>query len=154
MESNSMDNKNCEVITHKEVQGLAMDFFKRNTSGEGVNSIEKLFRHPDTRIHTPDGKAWSLEEHRLMHTKWKDEVHKLGEFKLIPLSDNPTRVRAVRTLYWEARYVDAASSGPDLIKAIVGEDWTIEKREDGSLWFSLNISNFFHILPDSAPILL
>ena len=64
------------------------------------------------------------------------------------------RVRAVGTVYWEARYSEAPSSGPGLIKAVVGEDWIIERRRDGKLCYVLYVSSFFHLLSDSAQVLL
>jgi hypothetical protein len=143
-----------ESITVKEVCDLAEDWFHGVASGEAVSSIARLFRYPDTRIHTPDGQAFSLEDHRLLHTKWTAEKHRLGDFRLTSISDEPPRVRAVGTVYWEARYSEAPSSGPSLIKAVVGEDWIIERRPDGRLCFALYGNSFFHLLPESAQVQL
>jgi hypothetical protein len=143
-----------ESITVKEVCDLAEDWFHGVASGEAVSSIARLFRYPDARIHTPDGQAFSLEDHRLLHTKWTAEKHRLGDFRLTSISDEPPRVRAVGTVYWEARYSEAPSSGPSLIKAVVGEDWIIERRPDGRLCFALYGNSFFHLLPESAQVQL
>jgi hypothetical protein len=141
-------------ITVKEVCDLAEDFFHGVASGEAGSSIARLFRYPDARIHTPEGQAFSLEDHRLLHTRWTDEKHLLGDFHLTTISDDPPRVRAVGTVYWEARNVKAASTEPSLIKAIAGEDWVIERRPDGKLCFVLYCTTFFHPLPGSATIVL
>ena len=143
-----------QSITVKEVCDLAEDWFHGVASGEPGGSIARLFRYPDARIHVPDGQAFSLEDHRLLHKQWTAEKHLLGEFHLTTVSDAPPRVRAVGTVYWEARYSEAPSSGPGLIKAVVGEDWIIERRRDGKLCYLLYVSSFFHLLSDSAQVLL
>jgi hypothetical protein len=144
----------AQSITVKEVCDLAEDWFHGVASGEPGGSIARLFRYPDARIHVPDGKAFSLEDHRLLHTQWTAERHLLGDFHLTSISDVPPRVRAVGTVYWEAMYSEAPSAGPALVKAVVGEDWIIERRPDGTLCFVLYCNSFFHLLPDSAEVLL
>nr|NQU93095.1 hypothetical protein [Bacteroidota bacterium] len=51
-------------ITVKEVCDLAEDWFQSVASDEPGSSVARLFCHPDARIHTPDGQAFSLEDHR------------------------------------------------------------------------------------------
>lgn len=143
-----------QSIAVEDVRALADDFFHSIASGESGSSLARLFRHPDSRIHTPDGQAFSLEDHRLLHTRWTAERHQLGEFQLMPISDDPVRVRAVGTVYWEAQYVEAPSSGSSLIKAVVGEDWIIERKPDGKLCFVLYRNSFHHPLPESARVQL
>jgi hypothetical protein len=142
------------IIAVKDVRDLAENWFHGVASGEPGISLARLFRYPDARIHVPDGEAFSLEDHRMLHTRWTAEKHLPGDFDLTSISDTPPRVRAVGTVYWEARYIEAPPSGPSLIKAVVGEDWIIERRPDGSLCFVLYRSCFFHLLPESAPVLL
>jgi len=72
----------------------------------------------------------------------------------MPISEDPARVRAVGTVYREAQYVEAPSSGSSLIKAIVGEDWIIERKSDGKLCFVLYRNSFHHPLPESARVQL
>jgi hypothetical protein len=141
-------------ITVKDVCDLAENWFHGVAAGEPGSSIARLFRYPDARIHVPDGQAFSLEDHRLLHTRWTAEKHLLGDFQLTSISETPPRVRATGTVYWEARYIEAPSSGPGLIKAVVGEDWIIERRPDGRLCFVLYRSSFFHLLSESAQVLL
>ena len=39
-----------------------------------------------------------------------------------------------------------------MIKAVVGEDWIIERAASGALKFVLYVNTFHHFLPDSAPL--
>ena len=141
-------------ITLREVHALAKDWFHGVAANERATSIARLFRYPDVRIHAPDGRAFSLEEHRQLHERWADESHQLGDFELTPLCDQPHRVQAVGEVYWQARYLDASGPGSRLIKAVAGEEWILETRADGTLCFVLYWTRYFRLLPDSAPILL
>jgi len=143
---------NC--ITLGEVSALAKDWFCGVASDECASSIARLFLYPDARIHAPDGQAFSLEEHRLLHQQWIDESHQLGDFALTTLCEDPCRIHASGTVYWQARYRESPASGSGVIKAVVGEDWVIERRADGTLCFVLYWTKFFHPLPDSASIRL
>ena len=39
-----------------------------------------------------------------------------------------------------------------MIKAVVGEDWLLERATSGELKFVLYINTFHHMLPKSAPL--
>ena len=145
---------NQQNITASEVYDLARDWFHGVTTGESGSTIARLFRYPDARIYAPNGQAFTLEEHRVLHSKWISDRHVLGDFQLISISDDPPRIRATGTVYWEARYIEPLSSGPNLIKAVAGEDWMIERLPDEKLCFVLYCTRFFHLLPESAPVLL
>ena len=41
---------------------------------------------------------------------------------------------------------------PNVIKAVVGEDWILKRTASGALKFVLYINTFHHLLPDSAPL--
>jgi hypothetical protein len=71
---------------------------------------------------------------------------------LTVLKTAPERVRATGTVYWEAEYRDRPR--PNVIKAVVGEDWIIERSPSGALKFVLYMNTFHHLLPDSAPLQL
>ena len=143
-----------ERIALEEIYHLADEWFHSVASGEPGSSTARLFRYPDARIYVDNGQAFSLDEHCLLHARWTDESHVLGDFRLTPLCDAPPRVRAKGTVYWEARYLEAPSAGPDVIKAVVGEDWIVERRPDGKPCFVLYQSIFYHLLPGSAHLLL
>lgn len=144
----------AKSITHAEVRALAKEWFHGVAVNEQASSIARLFRYPDIRIHAPDGRAFSLEEHRQLHERWVDEFHQFGDFELTTLCDQPHRVQAVGEVYWEARYLESSGPASRLIKAVAGEDWIIERRADGTLCFVLYWTKYFRLLPDSAPILL
>lgn len=142
------------AITVKEVCDLADDWFHGVASGESAGSSGRLFCHSDARIYAPNGQTFTLEDHRLLHTKWPAERHLLGDFHLTLISDAPPRVSAIGTVYWEGRYIEPPSAESSLIKAVAGKDWIIERLPNGKLIFILYCTRFFHLLPESAPVLL
>ena len=147
-----MSDPHC--ITLEEVLALADVWFGGVASDESAITLSRLFSDSEARIHAPDGTAFSLEENRLLHRRWIDESHQMGDFKLTSLCAIPWRVQALGTVYWQARYRDNPASGSSVIKAVVGEEWVIERRADGTLCFVLYVTRFFHLLPGSAPIRL
>ena len=46
----------------------------------------------------------------------------------------------------------AGRPAPNVIKAVVGEDWILERSPSGDLKFVLYMNTFHHTLPDSAPL--
>ncbi len=143
-----------QAITLKEIYNIAEQWFDSVAAGEPGSSTARLFRYPDARIHTEDGQAFSLDEHRLLLARWTDEKHGLGDFYITSINDDPPRVRVVGTVYWEARYIKAPAPGPDLLRAVVGEDWIVERRPDGKVCFVLYQNTFNHLLPGSARLML
>jgi hypothetical protein len=140
-------------ITLEEVISHASNWFEAVRSCASGAGVAKFHLYPDARIYTPDGAGLDLDYHQRLHSKWKDEKHQFGDFYLTKLCNNPERVRAEGTVYWEARYRNGKTE-PSTIKAVVGENWIIERIEDGSLKFVLYLSTFFQLLPGSAPIRL
>jgi hypothetical protein len=78
---------------------------------------------------------------------------------LTPLNASPERVRATGTVYWQAEI--AGRPAPNVIKAVVGEDWILERTPSGDLTFvlytntfhhTLHTNTFHHTLPVSAPL--
>jgi hypothetical protein len=95
------------------------------------------------------GVTIGFEDHHRLHAQWINEIHRFAEFSLTILSAAPSRVRATGTVYWQAEY--PGRPAPNVIKAVVGEDWMVERTPDGALKFVLYMSVFHHLLPDSAP---
>ena len=60
------------------------------------------------------------------------------------------RVRDTGTVYWQAEF--AGRPAPSVIKAVVGEDWILERTPSGDLKFVLYMNTFHHTLADSAPL--
>jgi hypothetical protein len=126
---------------------------RRHHEGSFRGRAGGIFLDPHARIYVLwNGMTFSLEEHHRLHTQWINERHELGHFNLTPLNASPERVRAVGTVYWQVEV--AGRPAPNVIKAVVGEDWIIERRPSGDLMFVLYMNSFHHTLPDSAPLAL
>ena len=69
---------------------------------------------------------------------------------MTPLNASPERVRATGSVYWQVEV--PGRPAPNVIKAVVGEDWIIERTASGDLKFVLYMNTFHHPLPDSAPL--
>lgn len=138
-------------ITLKDVHEFATNWFHAVASGATGDEQAKFFLHRDTRLFVGNGESFTLDAHHQLHQKWTDEKHILGTFELTTINDSPERVRAVGTVYWEAKPKDTSAQAR--IKYVVGENWVIEKTPDG-LRFVLYISTTFQALPDSAPLVL
>ena len=86
----------------------------------------------------------------IIHQQLKDEEFKLNKNWLItPLHQYPNRVRAQGSIYWQARMIGSTTSNT-LIKCFVGEDWIIQRTDNGELKIALYINSYHHFLPDSA----
>lgn len=46
----------------------------------------------------------------------------------------------------------ALELAPNVIKAVVGEDWILERTPSHGLKFVLYMNTFHHLPPDSAPL--
>ena len=51
----------------------------------------------------------------------------------------------------DARQYDRRPA-PNVIKAVVGEDWILERTQSGKFAFVIYMNTFHHTLPDSAPL--
>ena len=97
-----------------------------------------------------NGATINLKEHETLHAQWINEHHSFGHFDLTELNASPVRVRARGTVYRQAEFPERPP--PSVIKAVVGEDWIIERAASGKLKFVLYVNTFHHFLPDSAPL--
>ena len=141
------------TITLAEVLDLAEQFFDTVAGGGTGMDQAVFFLDPQSQIHiVASGEAIALEDHHTLHAQWTDERHIFGRFNLTVLNTSPDRVRAVGTVYWEARYRDRPA--PNLVKAVVGEDWILERLPSGAIKFVLYMNTSHHLLPDSAPLQL
>lgn len=141
------------AITLDEVVAFADKWFLTVWGGGSAAAQAAFFLDPHSRIYVVQGgETISFPEHEKLHKQWTDERHLFGGFSITTLNAAPERVRATGTVYWEARYRDRPL--PNLIKAVVGEDWIIERIPSGELRFVLYMNTFHHLLPDSAPLQL
>ncbi len=141
------------AITLDEVVAFADKWFLTVWGGGRADAQAAFFLDPHSRIYVVQGgETIGFEDHEKLHKQWTDERHLFDGFSITPLNTAPERVRATGTVYWEARYRDRPP--PNLIKAVVGEDWIIERIPSGALRFVLYMNTFHHLLPDSAPLQL
>ena len=139
-------------ISLKEVTGLLQQWFEIVETGGDPKKRASLYLHPNPWFIMPDGASMDMTYHHQMHTKWCDERHECGKLYLTPLCESPHRVRVEGTVYWEARYKNKEPK--QVIKTVVGKSIIIERIRDGSLRFVLHQNVFFHLLPDSAEIIM
>ena len=134
------------MITQDEVQDFGTRFFNAVASGASAAEQAQFFLDPHARIYIAwNGATISFEDHERLHAQWINEHHSFGHFDLTPLNASSERVH---TVYWQAEFPGALT--PKVIKAVVGEDWIIERAASGDLRFVLYVNTFHHFLPDSA----
>ena len=128
--------------TVDEVRDFGTRFFNAVASGASAAEQAQFFLDPHARIYIAwNGATISLEDHETLHAQWINEHHSFGHFDLTPLNASPERVRARGTVYWQAEF--SGRPPPNVIKAVVGEDWIIERVASGALKFVL----YVNILP-------
>lgn len=139
------------MITLNEVRDFGTRFFDAVAGGASAAEQAQYFLYAHARIYVAwNGATISLKEHETLHAQWINEHHAFGHFDLTELNASPERVRARGTVYWQAEFPER--SPPKLIKAVVGEDWIVERATSGALKFVLYVNTFHHFLPDSAPL--
>jgi len=141
------------MITLDEVRDLGARWFETVMRGGSAAQQAAFFLDPHARIHVVYlGVTIRFEEHEKLHAQWVNEVHRFGDFTVTQLSASPERARAIGTCYWQAEV--AGRPPPNIIKAVVGEDWIVERTPSGALKFVLYMNTSHHLLPDSAPLTL
>lgn len=136
-------------ITVDEVKALGERWCDTLRHGGSVEEREAFFLHHPARIYVQEsGASISLAEHHAYHSQFVSQRLELGDFVVAQLSDAPERARASGSFYWEAHFPDSETKPP--LRCIVGEDWIVERQDDGSLKFVLWLNTLHHFLPDSA----
>jgi hypothetical protein len=139
------------MISLNEVLEFGSRWFDTVMSGGSAGDQAAFFLDPNARIHVVSrGATIGFDEHCKLHAQWSNEVHRFGDFSVTPLNDSPERARATGSVYWQAECRDRPP--PNVIKAVVGEDWILERTPQGALRFVLYMNTFHHLLPDSAPL--
>ena len=141
------------MITVKDVIDFGNRWFDTVANGGSAQEQAAFFRDPHALIYVIwGGVTFSLEQHYKLHTQWINERHEFGHFAVTPLNASPERVRATGTVYWQVEC--KGRPAPNVIRAVVGEDWILERMPSGNLAFVLYLNTFHHTLPDSAPLVL
>ena len=134
------------MITIGDVRDFGASWFDAVASGASAAGQAQFFLDPHARIYVVwNGVTISLEDHEKLHAKWINERHSFGHFDLTPLNASPARVRARGTVYWQAEFPGRPVR--NVIKAVVGEDWILERQASGLLKFVLYLNTFHHLLP-------
>ena len=141
-------------ITLKEVLEFG-DRWLTTVMSRGSGAEQAVFFvDPDSRLYVLEGgELMTFQNNYDLHSQLTNEIHILGDFTLTVLNISPDRVRATGRFYWQAEYAQKRPL-PNVIKAIVGEDWIIERAASGELKFVLYMSSFHQLLPDSASLQL
>lgn len=132
------------MITVDDVRDFGNRWF--DTVGNGGSAADQaaFFLDPHARIHVVwNGTTFDFEEHHRLHTQWINEAHQFGHFNVTPLNARPN-ARATGTVYWQAEFADRPT--PNTIKAVVGEDWILERRPSGIVVRPL----YEHLSPHSS----
>ena len=136
------------MITLDDVREFGASWFDAVAGGASAAEQAQFFLNPHARIYVVwNGATISLEDHEKLHAQWINERHSFGHFDLTPLNASPERVRARGTVYWQAEF--QGRPAPNVIKAVVGEDWILERAASGGLKFVLYLNTFHHLLPES-----
>jgi hypothetical protein len=140
------------AITRDEVITLVRAFHETVMIKKGTAEDQAaFFLYPESRIYIPHGQDVTLQTNYEIHQRLTDEVHvPVDEWDIIPVCDDPERVRAVGAIYWEGRVNQGAADA--VLKCIVGEDWIVQRLPSGALKIALYINPYHYFLPDSARI--
>ena len=137
------------MITEQKIKELGHAFWTIVRSGVHGSEAEHLFINPG--ILAPNGTWLPLEPHQALHRTLKDEVHKwVGDCSIRTLSENPERVQFNGTVHWEATIIHNNAR----IVSEVGEQWIVERCNDGQLRFTNYWSNSFEYAEGSAELVV
>jgi hypothetical protein len=108
-----------------------------------------FFLHPNPVIIVAHASDLTLQANHEIHKGITDEeFFPLDPWDITQLCDEPERARAVGAILWHGRSVDDEPNG--LAKTVVGEDWIVQRADDGELKFALYINTHHQSLPSSA----
>jgi hypothetical protein len=140
------------AISLDEALDLASRYHQLHKEGGSADDARALFVHPpQAMIYVLQGEDITLEGNSELHKRFSGERFTpipMEQWTITQLSEAPERARVVGAILWQAQLVDS----PDkLIEAIVGEDWIVQRGQDGKVRFALYINTYHHLLPGSAP---
>ena len=141
------------AITVEEVRNFG-DRWLTTVMNRGTPAEQAaFFLDPDTRLYVQQGGVvMTFEDNYRVHCQLRNEFHQMGDFTVTPLNDSPERVLAKGVFYWQAEFAD--NRAPNVYKAMVAEEWMLERIPSGELKFLHYMSLFHQPLPDSAELSL
>jgi len=134
-----------EPIREGEVRDLIAGWFEAVCEKLPIEQ-QRLFFAPGVAIDTWDGVVLPLETQIAIHDGLTDERHVINSLELETLADG--KVRAVADVTWEATRTNDGGR----IVADAGEDWTIERGEDGRCRFARYLTSSMRYRPGSAEL--
>lgn len=139
-----------EPISELEVHDLAEAFFRAVEERAPLQKVEQHFA-PGVRIQAPDGTAYDLEGYLRLHDRWRDETHRVVSLDLEHLPGPIARTTVRANVEWEAT-LNSAEGRPERIRAVISEDWLVERGPGAQPRFGRYVSADVRPLPGSAPI--
>ena len=115
-------------------------------SGEDQSAF---FLHPEPRIFILHEADVSLAGNWEIHQRIGEEHFEWMEpWSITQLCDEPERARATGAVLWQGQSLDQDG----LMQMIVGEDWIVQRIDDGSLRFALYVNTFHYPVPGAATV--
>lgn len=132
-------------IGENEVRDLVLGFFHSVQMGGPAAALEPMFAD-GAAVETWFGRAFSLDGYLALHAAFAEERHTILDLALMPLAGG--RVRVVGEVEWEAVILATGA----ILQAVIGEDWVVERADDGRLRFARFVSTGIRYLPGSATL--
>lgn len=108
-----------------------------------------FFLHPEPRIFMLHQADISLHGNWEIHQRIGEEHFEwMDPWTITPLCAEPERARATGAVLWQGTSLDDTG----LMQMIVGEDWIVQRVEDGSLRFALYVNTFHYPVPGAATV--
>jgi hypothetical protein len=138
------------AIALDEVLDMAQRYHVVASAPGDLDEVADFFTHPEgVGVHVLHGDDLTIAgvvealkgftDHRFIP---------MEPWTLAQLCDVPEKARVVGAIYWKAHPV---GSPDEVMEAIVGEDWIVERGADGKVRFALYMNTYHHLLPGSAP---
>lgn len=140
------------AITKDEVITLMNAFHEVSMVRKGTAAEQAAFflRPDEARVIVPHGEDISMQANYAVHQELTDEVHvPLEPSDITMVCTEPERARFVGAVYWEGRSLRSPEA---VIKAVVGEDWIVQREASGGLKIVLYINPYHCFLPGSAQL--
>lgn len=134
-----------EPISEQDVRDFVEAWF--DAVRDKLPIVEQLrFFAPGVGIDTWAGVTMPIERQIAVHDSLTDERHVINALAIEPMRDG--KVRAVADVTWEA----TKTGDGGRIVADAGEDWTIERDEDGRCRFVSYLTSSMRYRPGSAEL--
>ena len=138
------------AITEAEVRRLVEDWFEAVRTEAPLDVQLKHFA-PGVKVEAWTGATFDIPRHMELHRGFADEAHRILSLAVTAIEGRSDRVRVEGEVEWEAT-IKANVDEPRRIKAIVGEEWTVERGPGGQARFVHYYSKSIRYLSGSATL--